>query len=218
MLKKKNLIFLGPPGAGKGTLSEPLMAAEKLTHISTGDILRAEIAAGTELGKSAKAIMDKGQLVPDQIVADMVAARIQQDDCADGFILDGFPRTVAQAELLAESSAKCGRNIDAVVLFNVPREILIQRLTARLICRQCKASFNKIFAKPAVEGVCDHCGGELYQRSDDSLETAQNRLKVYDEQTAPLIDYYTKKGILFPIDASLPKDQGYAALVGVLNN
>ena len=218
MLKKKNLIFLGPPGAGKGTLSEPLMAAEKLAHISTGDILRAEIAAGTELGKSAKAIMDKGQLVPDQIVADMVAARIQQDDCADGFILDGFPRTVAQAELLAESSAKCGRNIDAVVLFNVPREILIQRLTARLICRQCKASFNKIFAKPAVEGVCDHCGGELYQRSDDSLETAQNRLKVYDEQTAPLIDYYTKKSILFPIDASLPKDQGYAALVGVLNN
>ena len=218
MLKKKNLIFLGPPGAGKGTLSEPLMAAEKLAHISTGDILRAEIAAGTELGKSAKAIMDKGQLVPDQIVADMVAARIQQDDCAGGFILDGFPRTVAQAELLAESSAKCGRNIDAVVLFNVPREILIQRLTARLICRQCKASFNKIFAKPAVEGVCDHCGGELYQRSDDSLETAQNRLKVYDEQTAPLIDYYTKKGILFPIDASLPKDQGYAALVGVLNN
>ncbi|MBR2905983.1 MAG: nucleoside monophosphate kinase, partial [Lentisphaeria bacterium] len=146
MLKKKNLIFLGPPGAGKGTLSEPLMAAEKLAHISTGDILRAEIAAGTELGKSAKAIMDKGQLVPDQIVADMVAARIRQDDCADGFILDGFPRTVAQAELLAESSAKCGRNIDAVVLFNVPREILIQRLTARLICRQCKASFNKIFA------------------------------------------------------------------------
>lgn len=218
MLKKKNLIFLGPPGAGKGTLSEPLMAAEKLVHISTGDILRAEIAAGTELGKSAKAIMDKGQLVPDQIVADMVAARIRQDDCADGFILDGFPRTVAQAELLAESSAKCGRSIDAVVLFNVPREILIQRLTARLICRQCKASFNKIFAKPAVEGVCDHCGGELYQRSDDSLETAQNRLKVYDEQTSPLIDYYTKKGILFPIDASLPKDQGYAALVGVLNN
>ena len=217
MLKKKNLIFLGPPGAGKGTLSEPLMAAEKLAHISTGDILRAEIAAGTELGKSAKAIMDKGQLVPDQIVADMVAARIQQDDCAEGFILDGFPRTVAQAELLAESSAKCGRSIDAVVLFNVPREILIQRLTARLICRQCKASFNKIFAKPAVEGVCDHCGGELYQRSDDSLETAQNRLKVYDEQTSPLIDYYTKKGILFPIDASLPKDQGYAALVGVLN-
>ena len=217
MLKKKNLIFLGPPGAGKGTLSEPLMAAEKLAHISTGDILRAEIAAGTELGKSAKAIMDKGQLVPDQIVADMVAARIQQDDCADGFILDGFPRTVAQAELLAESSAKCGRNIDAVVLFNVPREILIQRLTARLICRQCKASFNKIFAKPAVEGVCDHCGGELYQRSDDSLETAQNRLKVYDEQTAPLIEFYTQNGLLATIDSSLPKDQGYAALLAVLN-
>ena len=217
MLKKKNLIFLGPPGAGKGTLSEPLMAAEKLAHISTGDILRAEIAAGTELGKSAKEIMDKGQLVPDQIVADMVAARIRKDDCAGGFILDGFPRTVAQAELLEVSSAKCGRPIDAVVLFNVPREILLQRLTARLICRKCKASFNKIFAKPAVEGVCDHCGGDLYQRSDDSLETAQNRLKVYDEQTAPLIDYYKKNGLLATIDSSLPKAQGYAALLAVLN-
>ena len=212
------IVFLGPPGAGKGTQAQIICQRMGIPQISTGDMLRAAIAAQTETGLKAKEYMDKGQLVPDQIVADMVAARIQQDDCADGFILDGFPRTVAQAELLAESSAKCGRNIDAVVLFNVPREILIQRLTARLICRQCKASFNKIFAKPAVEGVCDHCGGELYQRSDDSLETAQNRLKVYDEQTAPLIDYYTKKGILFPIDASLPKDQGYAALVGVLNN
>ena len=218
MLKKKNLIFLGPPGAGKGTLSEPLKAAEKLIHISTGDILRAEIAAGSELGKSAKAIMDEGKLVPDQIVADMVAARISQEDCAIGFILDGFPRTVAQAELLKESSEKCGRPIEAVVLFDVPRDILIQRLTARLICRSCKASFNKIFAKPAKDGICDHCGGELYQRSDDSLETAENRLKVYEEQTAPLIGYYKERGLLYTIDASLPKAEGYAALLAVLNS
>ena len=217
-LTRKNLVFLGAPGAGKGTVSNLMLKNYQLAHISTGDILRAEVAKQTPAGKEAEALMKAGQLVPDELVAGMVRSRLAEPDCADGFILDGFPRTVAQAELLAESSAKCGRNIDAVVLFNVPREILIQRLTARLICRQCKASFNKIFAKPAVEGVCDHCGGELYQRSDDSLETAQNRLKVYDEQTAPLIDYYTKKGILFPIDASLPKDQGYAALVGVLNN
>ena len=218
MINKKNLVFLGPPGAGKGTLSEVLLKDEKLVHISTGDILRAEIAQGTELGKSAKALMDQGKLVPDQIVADMVASRLTQADCDAGFILDGFPRTVAQAELLKESAAKIGRNLDKVVLFDAPRELLLQRLTARLTCRQCKASFNKIFAQPKVEGVCDHCGGELFQRSDDSLETAQNRLKVYDEQTAPLIDYYRSNGLLATIDSSLPKDQGYAALLAVLND
>ena len=209
---------MGPPGAGKGTLSQVLLKDEKLVHISTGDILRAEIAQGTELGKSAKALMDQGKLVPDQIVADMVASRLTQADCDAGFILDGFPRTVAQAELLKESAAKIGRNLDKVVLFDAPRELLLQRLTARLTCRQCKASFNKIFAQPKVEGVCDHCSGELFQRSDDSLETAQNRLKVYDEQTAPLIDYYRSNGLLATIDSSLPKDQGYAALLAVLND
>ena len=209
---------MGPPGAGKGTLSEVLLKDEKLVHSSTGDILRAEIAQGTELGKSAKALMDQGKLVPDQIVADMVASRLTQSDCDAGFILDGFPRTVAQAELLKESAAKIGRNLDKVVLFDAPRELLLQRLTARLTCRQCKASFNKIFAQPKTEGVCDHCGGELFQRSDDSLETAQNRLKVYDEQTAPLIDYYRSNGLLATIDSSLPKDQGYAALLAVLND
>ena len=162
--------------------------------------------------------MDQGKLVPDQIVADMVASRLTQSDCDAGFILDGFPRTVAQAELLKESAAKIGRILDKVVLFDAPRELLLQRLTARLTCRQCKASFNKIFAQPKTEGVCDHCGGELFQRSDDSLETAQNRLKVYDEQTAPLIDYYRSNGLLATIDSSLPKDQGYAALLAVLND
>ncbi len=217
MIKKKNLVFLGPPGAGKGTLSDPLMKAEELAHISTGDILRAEIKNGTELGMSAKSYMDAGKLVPDEIVAGMVAKRLASDDCKGGFILDGFPRTVPQAELLDEAMKKIGMNLDAVVLFDAPEELLLQRLTARLTCRACGASFNKIFSKPKQEGVCDSCGGELYQRSDDSLETAQNRLKVYNEQTAPLVKFYEEKQMLSKIDSSLPKDQGYAALVAVLN-
>ena len=217
MIKKKNLVFLGPPGAGKGTLSDPLMKAENLAHISTGDILRAEIKNGTELGNSAKSYMDAGKLVPDEIVAGMVAKRLASDDCKAGFILDGFPRTVPQAELLDKALKEIGMTLDAVVLFDAPVDLLIQRLTARLTCRACGASFNKLFSKPKQEGICDSCGGELYQRSDDSLETAQNRLKVYQEQTAPLVAYYEQKNMLSKIDSSLPKDQGYAALVAVLN-
>ena len=217
MIKKKNLVFLGPPGAGKGTLSDPLMKAENLAHISTGDILRAEIKNGTELGNSAKSYMDAGKLVPDEIVAGMVAKRLASDDCKAGFILDGFPRTVPQAELLDKAMKEIGMTLDAVVLFDAPADLLIQRLTARLTCRACGASFNKLFSKPKQEGICDSCGGELYQRSDDSLETAQNRLKVYQEQTAPLVAYYEQKNMLSKIDSSLPKDQGYAALVAVLN-
>ena len=217
MIKKKNLVFLGPPGAGKGTLSDPLMKAENLAHISTGDILRAEIKNGTELGKSAKSYMDAGKLVPDEIVAGMVGKRLAAEDCKGGFILDGFPRTVPQAELLEKVMAEIGLELDAVVLFDAPVELLIQRLTSRLTCRACGASFNLLFCKPQKEGVCDSCGGELYQRSDDSLETAQNRLSVYQEQTAPLIEFYTQKGKLSKIDSSLPKDEGYAALVAVLN-
>ena len=217
MIKKKNLVFLGPPGAGKGTLSDPLMKAENLAHISTGDILRAEFKNGTELGNSAKSYMDAGKLVPDEIVAGMVAKRLASDDCKAGFILDGFPRTVPQAELLDKAMKEIGMTLDAVVLFDAPVDLLIQRLTARLTCRACGASFNKLFSKPKQEGICDSCGGELYQRSDDSLETAQNRLKVYQEQTAPLVAYYEQKNMLSKIDSSLPKDQGYAALVAVLN-
>ena len=198
------------------TLSEIIINDEKLVHISTGDIFRAEIKNGTELGREAKAYMDAGKLVPDQLVVDMVAARLAKDDCANGFILDGFPRTVIQAEMLDKIARKTGRDIDCVVLFDAPYDLLIQRLTARLTCKSCKANFNKLFSKPKQEGVCDHCGGELYQRSDDSLETAQNRLKVYDEQTAPLIKFYTDNGLLAKIDSSLPKDQAYAALLAVL--
>lgn len=217
MIRKRNLVFLGPPGAGKGTLSEVIIRDEKLVHISTGDIFRAEIGNGTALGKEAKAYMDAGKLVPDQLVVDMVAARLAKEDCAGGFILDGFPRTVAQAEMLEQIAEKTGRKLDCVVLFDAPYDLLIQRLTARLTCRKCKANFNKLFAKPKTEGVCDHCGGELYQRADDSLETAQNRLKVYEEQTAPLIKFYTDNGLLAKIDSSLPKDRAYEALLTVLS-
>ncbi len=217
MIKKRNLVFLGPPGAGKGTLSDPLMKEENLAHISTGDILRGEIRNGTELGRMAKAYMDEGKLVPDQIVADMVAGRLAEADCRGGFILDGFPRTVAQAELLDEAMMKIGMKLDAAVLFDAPEDLLLQRLTARLSCRKCGASFNKLFCRPVKEGICDHCGGELFQRSDDSLETAQNRLKVYHEQTAPVIDYYRKQSLLATIDSSLPKTEGYAALQSVLS-
>ncbi len=217
MIRKRNLVFLGPPGAGKGTLSEVIIRDEKLVHISTGDIFRAEIGNGTALGKEAKAYMDAGKLVPDQLVVDMVAARLAKEDCAGGFILDGFPRTVAQAEMLEQIAEKTGRKLDCVVLFDAPYDLLIRRLTARLTCRKCKANFNKLFAKPKTEGVCDHCGGELYQRADDSLETAQNRLKVYEEQTAPLIKFYTDNGLLAKIDSSLPRDRAYEALLTVLS-
>ena len=152
-----------------------------------------------------------------EVVADMVAAKLLSAECADGFLLDGFPRTIRQAELLEKALDQAGKKLDAVVLFDAPEELLIQRLTARLTCRKCGASFNKIFAKPKVEGVCDHCGGELYQRSDDSLETAKNRLAVYREQTFPLIEYYTGKSLLKKIDSSLPKAEGYAALRAILS-
>lgn len=216
MIKKRNLVFLGPPGAGKGTLSEILTKEERLAHISTGDILRGEIKNGTELGKLAKQYVDSGKLVPDQLVADMVGKRLSEPDCKDGFILDGFPRTVPQAELLEKALAKIGRKLEAVVLFDAPEELLIQRLTARLTCRKCALNFNKIFSKPKKDGVCDHCGGELYQRPDDSLETAKSRLKVYNDQTAPLIDHYTKKSLLARIDSAQPKDKAYPALIATL--
>ena len=217
MVSKKNLVFLGPPGAGKGTLSTLLLDACPLAHISTGDILRAEIAAKSELGLLAKGFMDKGQLVSDEIVNDMVARRLAEPDCAGGFILDGFPRTVRQAELLKETLAKLGRTLDVVVYFKAGDELLLQRLTARLSCRKCGAVFNRVFAPPRQENYCDRCNGELFQRPDDSLETAKGRLEVYYRQTLPLIDYYREQGLLVEINSELPHRESFPMLLKVLN-
>ncbi|MFA6714252.1 MAG: adenylate kinase [Victivallales bacterium] len=215
MISKKNLIFLGAPGAGKGTGASALTEREPLVHISTGDILRAEIQNGTELGKNAAGIMAKGELVPDEIVAGMVKARLKQPDCDNGFILDGFPRTVKQAELLEEALKEINRKIDAVIYFDISDDILIKRLTARVSCKKCGRIYNKLFLPPAKENICDDCNEELFQRPDDSLETAQERLKVFYKNTQPLIDYYTAKNLLTSI-REVERDKMVAELFGKL--
>ena len=200
-LKKKNLIFLGAPGAGKGTIAKEMVAKYHIAHISTGDILRGEVAAGTPAGKQAEKLINAGQLVPGELVAGMVRRRIAEPDCRRGFILDGFPRTIRQAELLEDAMAELKISPDLVIYLEVDDETLLRRLTARLNCRKCDAIFNKLSRPPKKEGACDICGGELFQRPDDSLETAKSRLKVFYEQTAPLVDYYRKNGLLFTLEA-----------------
>jgi adenylate kinase len=212
MLKKKNLIFLGAPGAGKGTFSAILKEQHPFAHISTGDILRAEIAKGTELGKQASAIMSRGELVPDEIVAGMVKARLAQPDCNSGFILDGFPRTINQADLLGQALTDAGRKLDAVIYFKVEDEMLLKRLTARISCKKCGKIYNKLFSPPKSEKACDDCDGELFQRADDSIETAKERLKVFYAQTQPLIEYYEKKGLLVAITET-EKEKVHSALL-----
>ena len=215
MLTKKNLIFLGAPGAGKGTISNIMIAKYGVAHISTGDILRAEVAKGTPAGKEAAVIMKAGKLVPDELVCAMVKTRLAEPDCANGFILDGFPRTIPQADRLDAVLAELGTKIDCAVYLKVEDSELIERLTARLNCRGCDAIYNKRFMPPKVEGICDKCGSELFQRADDSLETAQNRLSVFHQQTQPLIDYYEKRGLLYTCK-STDLDEIMAELATVL--
>ena len=215
MLTKKNLIFLGGPGAGKGTVSNAMIAKYGVAHISTGDILRAEVAKGTPAGKEAGAIMKSGGLVPDAMVCGMVGERLKEPDCEKGVILDGFPRTIAQAETLAGILEGMGKKIDAVIYLNVSDEIILQRLTARMNCRGCDAIYNKIFMPPKTEGICDKCGSELFQRADDSLETAKSRLAVFHKQTQPLIDFYEKLGLLYSCK-STELDEIVAELAKVL--
>ena len=195
-----NLIFLGPPGAGKGTQAEAIINEFKIPQISTGDIIRAAIRKGTALGQEFKSCTDAGKLVPDELVNRMVEDRLKQDDCKPGFLLDGFPRTVPQAEALDKVLAGMGKKIDHVISIEVPNSELMGRLTGRRTCKACGQGFHVMFDPPKVEGVCDKCGGQLYQRDDDNEETVGNRLKVYASQTEPLIDYYKAKGLLRPID------------------
>ena len=189
-------ILMGPPGAGKGTQAAVLVDRFQIPHISTGDMFRAAIKAGTALGLKAKEYMDAGELVPDSVTIGIVEERLKEADCAKGFLLDGFPRTVAQADALGELLTKLSFPLDGVLNISVDYDVLLERLTGRRFCRQCGATYHTVFNPPKTVDVCDKCGGELYQRSDDTLETAKNRLAVYQEQTAPLISYYREKGLV----------------------
>ncbi|MBA3060463.1 MAG: adenylate kinase [Nitrospirae bacterium] len=190
------LVLLGAPGAGKGTQAKMLIEKYKIPQISTGDILRKAVADGTPLGKEAKVIMDKGELVPDKIVLGLVEERVKQNDCKKGFILDGFPRNTVQAEALDKMLNAMGLPIDSALSVDVPKDDLMKRLTGRRTCKNCQQMYNVYYSTPKKDGVCDKCGGELFQRGDDKEDTIKKRLDVYDAQTAPLIDYYNKKGIL----------------------
>ena len=196
------LIFLGPPGAGKGTLASKAVDILKIKQISTGSIFRSAIADKTELGLKVKAIIDAGKLVDDETTIALVKERLAQDDVQKGYILDGFPRTIPQAEALAGFSS-----VDKVVNFDLPDSCVLERLGGRRVCRKCGYNFHAVFNKPAKEGICDYCGGEVYTRDDDKPEAIQKRLEVYRVQTAPLIEYYRKKGLLLDIDASPMVDE-----------
>ena len=190
------LLFLGPPGAGKGTQARELAREWGVPQVATGDMLREAMTAGTPLGREAKQYYDRGELVPDTVILKMVAERLRQPDAAKGFILDGFPRTIAQADGLGVMLDALGTKIDAVIDFDVSEPELIRRLTGRRLCRNCQTSFHVVSAPPKRPGVCDKCGGELYQRVDDSEATVRNRLEVFERQTAPLLDYYRHRGLL----------------------
>ena len=196
-----NFIFLGPPGAGKGSLAVKVAEAYKIPHISTGDIFRANIKAQTPLGVKVKAIIDSGSLVSDELTFELVKDRLAQDDCKNGYILDGFPRTIPQAEMLEKLV-----NDVKVVNFEIKDEIVIRRLSTRRVCKACGANFNVLTLPPKVEGVCDKCGGELYQRDDDKQESIMHRMDVYREQTEPLINFYKEKGKITNLDASIETD------------
>ncbi len=197
------IVLLGPPGAGKCTQAEGLVKKLFIPHISTGDMFRAAISSETELGMEAKSYMDRGKLVPDEITVGIIKDRIAQPDCREGFLLDGFPRTIAQAEAL-DVLLKDQGGLDAVLNISVELERLIVRLTGRRMCRKCGAIYHLLYNAPQQENVCDICGGALYQRDDDKEETVKNRLSVYEEQTAPLIDYYQKQGILHTVNGDQP--------------
>ena len=194
------LILMGPPGAGKGTQAAELVKKFSIPQISTGDMFRAAVKEGTELGKKAKACMDTGALVPDEVTIGIVKERLSKADCANGFILDGFPRTVEQADALEKILSDLNMKLDRVLNIHVPAEDLIERAVGRRICKGCGATYHVKFNPSKVENVCDNCGGELYQRADDNAETMKNRLSVYEESTRPLIEYYKKAGKYTEID------------------
>lgn len=212
-----NLIIMGPPGAGKGTQADFIKAAYPVVHISTGDMFREAVGQGTKMGLKAKSFMDKGQLVPDEVTIGIVEERLSQPDCQKGFLLDGFPRTIAQAKALDQVMAGQKRKIEAAINISVPDEILVKRVTGRVSCSTCKTVYHIIFSPPAKAGICDKCGGGLVQRSDDQEETARHRLEVYQEQTRPLLDYYERLGVLYEINGDRDSKEVFADIQKLLD-
>ena len=210
------IVMLGAPGAGKGTQAKMIAKKCDIPHISTGDIFRENIKNGTELGKKAQEYMNRGELVPDDLVVEIATDRLLKDDCKAGFLLDGFPRTVYQAEKLDEFLEAHGQKLDKVIDLEVGEQELMVRLTGRRVCKNCGASYHIVNIPPKKEGICDKCGGELIQRADDNEETAKNRIDVYNKETAPLVDYYEKAGNLARIDGAQPADQTFESITAAL--
>lgn len=210
------ILLMGPPGAGKGTQAERLIRDYGIPQISTGDMFRAAVKSGTALGKEAKSYMDKGNLVPDSVTVGIVKERLGMEDCKKGWILDGFPRTAAQAAALDAILHDMGIALTAVISISANKEDLVKRVSGRLVCRSCGASFHKLFRKPKVDGVCDNCGGELYQRADDNEKTVAERLSVYETSTKPLIDYYKVSGCYYEIDGDQSMDKVYEDIKAAL--
>lgn len=210
------IIMLGAPGAGKGTQAKKIADKYQIPHISTGDIFRANIKEGTELGKKAKSYMDQGLLVPDELTLELIMDRFQNPDCANGFVLDGFPRTIPQAEALTAALEKNGETIDYAINVEVPDENIVARMSGRRACLACGATYHVVYAPTKEEGICDRCGEKLVLRDDDKPETVKKRLDVYHSQTQPLIDYYTKQGKLVEVDGTQNVDAVFDAIVKIL--
>lgn len=211
-----NILFMGPPGAGKGTQAEQIVEEFQIPHISTGDAFRLAMKQGTEMGLKAKEYVDQGKLVPDEITNGIVRDRLQQDDCKNGFLLDGFPRTIPQAEALDLILEQMGKKLDHVINLSVDRSLLLARLTGRRICKSCGATYHVMFNPPKQEGKCDKCSNELYQRSDDTEEKVGTRLDEYMNKTAPLLAYYEDKGLLHQVNGETSIDQVTAAVSAIL--
>jgi adenylate kinase len=211
------IVMLGAPGAGKGTQAKRIAAKYGIPHISTGDIFRANLKAGTELGLKAKEYMDKGALVPDSLTLELIMDRFNNEDCANGYVLDGFPRTIPQAKALTEALEKIGDKLDFAVDVDVPDEAIISRMSGRRACLQCGGTYHVVFNPPKVEGKCDACGGDLILRSDDAPETVRHRLEVYHEQTQPLIDYYKDEGIFERVDGTKDMETVFEDITNILD-